>query len=86
MSILAKKMTTETSSKLYGAKDPRELPNHSLSEAAAYLRVPRSTLRAWLLGQGEFKAVLDIAVRLLETEPRPFIAKVSRSGTVTLAP
>ncbi len=53
----------EASSKLYGGKDPRALPNHSLTEAAAYLRIPRSTLRAWLLGQGEFKPVLDIALR-----------------------
>src|SRR5438128_10282285 len=43
---------------LYGGKDPRALPSHSLSEAAAYLRVPRSTLHAWLLGMGTFKPVL----------------------------
>lgn len=52
-----------TTAKLYGGRDPRALPNYSLTEAAAYLRIPRSTLRAWLLGQGEFKAVLDIAQR-----------------------
>jgi uncharacterized protein (DUF433 family) len=49
--------------KLYGGKDPRSLPNYSLAEAAAYLRIPKSTLRAWLLGQANFKAVLDIAQR-----------------------
>jgi len=54
---------TETVANLYGGKDPRALPNHSLSEAAAYLRIPRSTLRSWLLGMGEFKPILDVALR-----------------------
>lgn len=31
--------------------DPRDLPAYSLSEAAHYLRIPRSTLRAWVAGQ-----------------------------------
>src|SRR5207249_10801942 len=31
--------------------DPRGLPAYSVSEAAHYLRVPRSTLRAWVAGQ-----------------------------------
>jgi uncharacterized protein (DUF433 family) len=33
-------------------QDPRELPNYGLPEAARYLRVPPSTLRAWALGMG----------------------------------
>lgn len=32
-------------------KDLRELPAYGLAEAAGYLRLPKSTLRAWLLGQ-----------------------------------
>jgi uncharacterized protein (DUF433 family) len=48
---------------LYGGKDPRTLPNHSVPEAAAYLRIPRSTLRAWLLGMGKFKPILEVARR-----------------------
>ena len=51
----------ETVSRLYGARDPRALPNYSVSEAAAYLRLPRSTLRAWLLGMGNFKPVIVVA-------------------------
>lgn len=47
--------------KLYNGSDPRALPNHSLTEAAAYLRVPRSTLRAWFFGMGTFRPVLAIA-------------------------
>jgi uncharacterized protein (DUF433 family) len=31
--------------------DPRELPAYSISESAHYLRIPRSTLRAWVAGQ-----------------------------------
>lgn len=31
---------------------PRELPNYRLPEAAHYLRIPQSTLRMWILGQG----------------------------------
>src|SRR5262249_9566358 len=31
--------------------DPRELPAYSVSEAAHYLRMPRSTIRAWIRGQ-----------------------------------
>lgn len=50
-------------SRLYGGVDPRTLPSHSLTEVAAYLRVPRSTLRAWFLGMGELKSILAIAQR-----------------------
>ena len=32
-------------------KDLRELPAYGVAEAAGYLRLPKSTLRAWLLGQ-----------------------------------
>lgn len=50
-------------------KDLREAPAYSILEAAGYLRLPVSTLRAWMLGQhyrdrGErkfFKPVIEIA-------------------------
>lgn len=54
---------TDSVSKLYAGKDPRALPNHSISEAAGYLRMPPSTLRAWLLGMGTFKPILLVARR-----------------------
>lgn len=52
-------------------QDLRELPAYGIPEAAGYLRLPVSTLRAWLLGQryraGEqpkfFKPVIGIADR-----------------------
>lgn len=44
-------------------RDVREAPAYSIAEAAGYLRLPKSTLRAWLLGQQSFHAVIDIADR-----------------------
>ncbi len=32
-------------------RDSRELPAYGISEAAHYLRIPQTTLRAWVLGQ-----------------------------------
>lgn len=37
--------------RLYGGKDPRELPMYGIGEAAFYLGVPRSTLATWVRGQ-----------------------------------
>lgn len=52
-------MTTIT---LYRGSDPRELANHAIGEAALYLRIPLSTLRAWALGMGTtFKPVFTVA-------------------------
>lgn len=50
-------------------RDVRDLPAYGISEAAAYLRLPKSTLRAWVLGQpyrvgGQprlFRPVIEIA-------------------------
>lgn len=36
---------------IYGATDPRELPRYRVAEAAHYLLVPQTTLRAWAFGQ-----------------------------------
>lgn len=44
-------------------QDVRELPAYAIGEAAGYLRLPKSTLRAWLLGQQQFRSVIDIADR-----------------------
>jgi uncharacterized protein (DUF433 family) len=56
---------------IFNDRDLRELPAYGIPEAAGYLRLPVSTLRAWLLGQryriGDqpkfFKPVIDIADR-----------------------
>lgn len=31
--------------------DPREIPTYTLSEAAQYLRIPRTTIREWITGR-----------------------------------
>lgn len=36
---------------IYGGSDPRELPAYTHAEAAHYLQIPLSTLRAWTKGQ-----------------------------------
>ena len=38
--------------------DPREVPAYTVGEAAHYLGVPKSTLRAWFAGQRGFRAVI----------------------------
>ena len=44
-------------------RDLREVPAYSITEAAGYLRMPKSTLRAWMLGQQSFRSVIEIADR-----------------------
>jgi len=46
---------------LYGGRDPRELPMYPLDQAAGFLLLPRSTLKAWVFG----------ATRRPKGEPRP---------------
>ena len=47
---------------IYGSRDPRELPAYPLSEAARYLGVPLSTLRAWTVGQRGFKPIITLPI------------------------
>jgi uncharacterized protein (DUF433 family) len=42
----------------FNRTDRREIPAYSISEAAHYLGVPKSTLRAWFAGQQTFRAVI----------------------------
>jgi uncharacterized protein (DUF433 family) len=49
--------------KTFNQLSVQEQPAYTIAEAAGYLRLPKSTLRAWLLGQGNFRPVLDIADR-----------------------
>lgn len=41
---------------IYGGRDPVEAPAYSIPEAARFVRVATSTVRAWCLGQGERSA------------------------------
>lgn len=36
---------------LYGGIDPRDIPNHSIGDAARYLRIPVGTIRSWTVGR-----------------------------------
>lgn len=45
------------------AADVREMPAYGIAEAAGYLRLPKSTLRAWTMGQRDFRPVIEIADR-----------------------
>lgn len=40
--------------------DPRAVPSYRIVEVAQYLRIPKATVRAWALGQGQFKPVLSL--------------------------
>lgn len=42
-------------------QDIREIPNYSVVEVSNYLRMPVSTLRAWVRGQPNFKPLIKIA-------------------------
>jgi len=35
---------------IYGGRDPREIPAYRLPDAAAYLSIPKATLRSWIKG------------------------------------
>jgi uncharacterized protein (DUF433 family) len=35
---------------IYGGRDPREIPAYRLPDAAAYLNIPKATLRSWVKG------------------------------------
>lgn len=35
---------------LYRGRDPRDVPTYGIGEAANYLRLPPTTLRAWVTG------------------------------------
>lgn len=44
----------------YEGRDPRDIPAYSFREVAVSVGVPASTLRAWCVGQSNFKPVLAL--------------------------
>ena len=46
---------------IYEGRDPRDIPAYSFREVALSIGVPPSTLRAWCVGQSNFKPVLVLA-------------------------
>jgi uncharacterized protein (DUF433 family) len=45
---------------LYEGRDPRDIPAYSFREVALSIGVPASTVRAWCLGQSNFKSLLHL--------------------------
>jgi len=45
---------------LYEGRDPRDIPAYSIGEVALTIGVPESTVRAWCLGQSNFKSLLGL--------------------------
>ncbi|MEK6375880.1 MAG: DUF433 domain-containing protein [Acidobacteriota bacterium] len=45
---------------LYEGRDPRDIPAYSFREVALSIGVPASTVRAWCLGQSNFKSLLGL--------------------------
>jgi uncharacterized protein (DUF433 family) len=45
---------------LYEGRDPRDIPAYSFREVALSIGVPTSTVRAWCLGQSNFKSLLGL--------------------------
>lgn len=49
-----------TVSDIYGGRDPRDIPAYSFREVALSVGVPASTIRAWCLGQSNFRSLLEL--------------------------
>lgn len=49
-----------TAHDLYGGRDPRDVPAYSFREVAVAIGVPESTVRAWCVGQSNFKSLLAL--------------------------
>ncbi|HEX6099835.1 MAG TPA: DUF433 domain-containing protein [Thermoanaerobaculia bacterium] len=49
-----------TAARIYGDRDPREIPAYPLVEAARYAAVPLSTLRAWVGERKDVPGVIDL--------------------------
>lgn len=53
---------------IYGGREPEEIPVCTIRDAAAWLSVPPTTVRAWALGQaqgakGRYEAIIEVADR-----------------------
>ncbi|MDY6786361.1 MAG: hypothetical protein SW833_28250 [Cyanobacteriota bacterium] len=59
---------------IYGNQDPRNIPNYTIGDAARYLKIPRATIRAWIVGR-EYLVVdgtknFPPLIETLPTKPR----------------
>ncbi|HEX9985600.1 MAG TPA: DUF433 domain-containing protein [Thermoanaerobaculia bacterium] len=51
---------TRTATRIYGDRDPREIPAYPLVEAARYAGVPLSTLRSWVGERKDIPRVIEM--------------------------
>jgi hypothetical protein len=51
---------------IYGGKNPRDIPNYSIGDAAHYLKIPAATIRSWTVGRNYPVAVKWIIKKLHE--------------------
>ncbi len=54
------KRMTRTANRIYGDRDPREIPAYPLVEAARYTGVPLSTLRTWIGDRKDMPAIIEL--------------------------
>lgn len=63
---------------IYGGRDPREIPAYRLADAASYLRIPKTTLRAWIkgtyYGTGAHRKFFKPVFSLPEPDTSPFLS------------
>jgi uncharacterized protein (DUF433 family) len=73
---------------LYGGKDPREIPAYSFREVALSIGVPTSTVRAWSIGQSNFRSLLhlpaDDALSFFNLIEMQVIAELRREHKVSM--
>lgn len=78
---------------LYEGRDPRDIPAYSFREVALSIGVPTSTVRAWCLGQSNFRSLLKLPVEWSEYHALSFfnliemqvIAELRREHKVSMA-
>jgi uncharacterized protein (DUF433 family) len=78
---------------LYEGRDPRDIPAYSFREVALSIGVPASTVRAWCLGQSNFKPLLKMPSEWNEYHALSFfnliemqvIAELRREHNVSMA-
>jgi uncharacterized protein (DUF433 family) len=74
---------------LYGGKDPREIPAYSFREVALSIGVPASTVRAWCVGQSNFRSLLhlpaDDALSFFNLIEMQVIAELRREHKVSMS-
>ena len=74
---------------LYGGKDPRDIPAYSFREVALSIGVPTSTVRAWCVGQSNFRSLLHLpgndALSFFNLIEMQVIAELRREHKVSMS-